>query len=132
MPVIYLEVNHNYLCIFTSRAKSAQGDRNDELTKRKALPTCELKFSAKATIQNIEKQVKTLRKNQEKLELKIDELLKLLKPKNGKHVVVNFRQLVVTVTTVQRTDVLIYFIWYRSVASPVNCNTTGTLTQYKS
>ena len=84
MHVVCLEVNHNYVCIFTSRVQCAQGDTNDELTKRKALPTCELKFSTKATIQNIEKQVKTLRKNQEKLELKIDELLNLLrKPQNG-------------------------------------------------
>ena len=110
MHVVYLEINHNYVCVFTPRVQSAQGDTNDELTKRK-VPTCELKFSTKATIQNIEKQVKTLGKNQEKLELKIDELLNLLRrPQNGKHVVVNLRQLVVTLTTVQTTDALIYLI----------------------
>ena len=86
MHVVYLEVNHNYVCVFTPRVQSAQGDTNDELTKRKALPTCELKFSTKATIQNIEKKVKGL-------ELKIDELLNLLrKPQNGKHMLVNLRQ----------------------------------------
>ena len=90
MHIVYLEVNHNYSCIYTPRVLGAEAgarDTNDVLTKRKALPICELKFSAKTTIQNIEKQVKTLRKNQEKLEFKINEILNLLtKPQNGKHV----------------------------------------------
>ena len=113
MHFVCLEVYHNYVSVFTPRVQSAEGDTNDELTKRKALPTCELKFSTKATIQNIEKQVKGL-------ELKIDELLNLLrKPQNGKYVVVNLRQLEATFTTVQRTDLCTDILnLVQAVASP--------------
>ena len=65
MHLVYLEVNHNYACFYMPRVLGAEGapDTNDVLTKRKALPICELKFSAKTTIQNIEKRVKTEKKS---------------------------------------------------------------------
>ena len=75
---------------FFSRVQSSQGDtRNYDLTNRRTLATCQLRLSVEAAIVNIDKEVQMLRKRQENLELKVDEILNLLrKPQSGKIVVV--------------------------------------------
>ena len=77
-------------CILTPRVQSSQGDKKKyDLTKRGTVPTCQLKFSVEAAILSIDEEVEMLRKRQENLELKVDEILNLLrKPQNGKIVLV--------------------------------------------
>ena len=114
MPVVYTEVSsYNHVCILTPRVQSSLYD----LMKRRTLPTCQLKFSVEAAILNIDKKVQTLRKHQEELELKVDQIVNLLrKPQNGKKNSGSFALLlliqVIAFTTVQRTNAMICTIYY--------------------